>query len=559
MKRKTQRPRGQGTLYKRGNRGPYIGRWYDHEGRRRERSTRTTDRAAAERILARHIADTALRRDGVIDTRADVYAAAERRPLAEHLDDWANALTAKGVTTKQIAGLKSRVTAMAGATKANRLSDITASDFQAALGRLREGDKPRSIQTVQHYLRAMKQFTRWLHADGRLRDDPLAHLAGFNPATDRRRERRPLDTGELHWLITTTESAPMWRKLGGADRAMLYRVAVGTGFRASELRSLTPASFRLDDDAPGVLLKAGSSKHRRDDLQPIRTDLAELLRKWLAGRDAQEPLWPGRWNEKAAAMLRCDLRRARARWIRDTFCPAERRKRRDSDSLAILDANGHVVDFHALRATYITALVKGGASVKVAQQLARHSDPKLTMNVYTSLGIHDLGGALDALPNVGGSPTHTEPMRAVGTYDHSPIVDSDPRLKPRQLARETRRDGAIARGEQATLKGSAGKTNHTFSAGNCDDMRISAGESSIAPGRIRTCDLRFRKPLLYPTELRARIGVLRSTALRIMAGIFNRGSPRRSRSQLRRAGGCGKRLPRNQMLRDSRIILRATG
>jgi hypothetical protein len=243
MKRKTQRPRGQGTLYKRGNRGPYIGRWYDHEGRRRERSTRTTDRAAAERILARHIADTALRRDGVIDTRADVYAAAERRPLAEHLDDWANALTAKGVTTKQIAGLKSRVTAMAGATKANRLSDITASDFQAALGRLREGDKPRSIQTVQHYLRAMKQFTRWLHADGRLRDDPLAHLAGFNPATDRRRERRPLDTGELHWLITTTESAPMWRKLGGADRAMLYRVAVGTGFRASELRSLTPASF----------------------------------------------------------------------------------------------------------------------------------------------------------------------------------------------------------------------------------------------------------------------------------------------------------------------------
>jgi hypothetical protein len=25
----------------------------------------------------------------------------------------------------------------------------------------------------------------------------------------------------------------------------------------------------------------------------------------------------------------------------------------------------------------------------------------------------------------------------------------------------------------------------------------------IAPGRIRTCDPRFRKPVLYPTELRA--------------------------------------------------------
>jgi hypothetical protein len=40
-----------------------------------------------------------------------------------------------------------------------------------------KGDKPRS-KTVQHYLRAIKQFTRWLHADGRLPMDPLVHLAG---------------------------------------------------------------------------------------------------------------------------------------------------------------------------------------------------------------------------------------------------------------------------------------------------------------------------------------------------------------------------------------------
>lgn len=26
-----------------------------------------------------------------------------------------------------------------------------------------------------------------------------------------------------------------------------------------------------------------------------------------------------------------------------------------------------------------------------------------------------------------------------------------------------------------------------------------------APGKIRTCDPRFRKPMLYPTELRARL------------------------------------------------------
>jgi integrase len=494
MKRKAQRPRRAGSIFKRRDCGPWFIRWYDCQGRRRERSTRTTDRAAAERILAKHIADAALRRDGVIDARADVYAAAERRPLAEHLKDWRAAIVAKGVTRKQVVLLMSRAKSLLSTIGADHLSQLSPSAVQSAIAAMR--DKGTSLKTCNHYLRAIKQFSRWLHRDGRTRSDALVHVPSYNAATDKRRERRPLGTGELLWLISTTESTPMWRKLSGADRAMLYRVAVGTGFRASELRSLTPASFRLDGDSPGVLLKAGSSKHRRDDLQPIRADLAELLRKWLAGRDTQEPLWPGRWNEKAAAMLRCDLRRARARWVRDTFCPAERRKRRDSDFLGVLDADGRVADFHALRATYITALVKGGASVKVAQQLARHSDPKLTLNVYTSLGIHDLSGALDALPDIGSSPTQSEPMRAVGTYDHAPNADSSARPKSRQLARSTERYSARGRVEQPTLKGAASERNRTFSAGNCDGMRTSAGNCRISGVRTRTGDLRAMNPPL---------------------------------------------------------------
>ena len=217
MKRKTQRSRGAGSLYQRKSGAPWIGRFFDATGRRRELSTRTTDRAAAERILRKWIADAALRRDGVVDARADVYATAERRPLADHLDDWTGALTAKGVSQKQVATLKSRVTTLLDSSNAERLSGITASGVQAALGRLREGDNPLSVQTVQHHLRAVKQFTRWLHADGRLRDDPLAHLAGYNTATDRRRERRPLDADELYRLIATTETAPAWRELNGAD------------------------------------------------------------------------------------------------------------------------------------------------------------------------------------------------------------------------------------------------------------------------------------------------------------------------------------------------------
>ena len=35
-----------------------------------------------------------------------------------------------------------------------------------------------------------------------------------------------------------------------------------------------------------------------------------------------------------------------------------------------------IADFHALRHTYASRLVRHGVSVKVAQDLARHSDPR---------------------------------------------------------------------------------------------------------------------------------------------------------------------------------------
>ncbi len=132
----------------------------------------------------------------------------------------------------------------------------------------------------------------------------------------------------------------------------------------------------------------------------IRHDLAELLGGWLAHKPQDAPPWPGRWHEKAARMIRANLRLARARWIVATPDRQERRERWQSDTLAVVDDSGIVVDFHALRATYVTLLVKAGGSVKAAQELARHSDPKLTMNTYAKLGVHDLAGASDSLPGL---------------------------------------------------------------------------------------------------------------------------------------------------------------
>jgi hypothetical protein len=74
-----------------------------------------------------------------------------------------------------------------------------------------------------------------------------------------------------------------------------------------------------------------------------------------------------------------------------------------------------VIDFHALRGTYVSHLVASGASVKVCQTLARHSTPSLTIGIYAKASVHDLTGAVEALPDLNAAAPRTEALAATGT------------------------------------------------------------------------------------------------------------------------------------------------
>ena len=78
--------------------------------------------------------------------------------------------------------------------------------------------------------------------------------------------------------------------MNGPDRAMLYRVAAETGFRASELGSLVSESFKLDSDSPIVEVQAAYTKNGKAAPQCIRRELAELLRPWLAKKPQGLPV-----------------------------------------------------------------------------------------------------------------------------------------------------------------------------------------------------------------------------------------------------------------------------
>jgi hypothetical protein len=182
MRRRKQRSRGQGSLKKRTKHGPYIARWIDHEGRRRERSTRTTDRAAAERILAKLIADVALRRDGVIDPHLDATLNETRRDIADHIADFEARLIAAHRKPKHVAQTIRYIRTIVDAKGWTCAADINADGVNGFAADLRTlGERGRSARTIQAHLTAIKGFTKWLSAHHKLPRDPLVSVTKPKP------------------------------------------------------------------------------------------------------------------------------------------------------------------------------------------------------------------------------------------------------------------------------------------------------------------------------------------------------------------------------------------
>lgn len=136
-------------------------------------------------------------------------------------------------------------------------------------------------------------LSRWLWKDNRAREHVLAHLATSNPEGDRRRKRRTLTPTEAALLVEATEPGLIVLGMTGPDRAMLYALAIGTGLRSEELRTLIPERFDFDSDPPTVTVLAGYAKNRREAVQPLSHALADRLRPWVALKPPGRPVFKG--------------------------------------------------------------------------------------------------------------------------------------------------------------------------------------------------------------------------------------------------------------------------
>lgn len=413
--------------------GNLIVRYLDFDpvtGKRcqREKSVGSCDKALARALKSRCLAEARdhkaaaakwamLRREGLADTKSEQLARQSKKTLADHIEDFRMTMVAKERSAAHIANTISFCRQAFEACGFVYPADLDPVRLSAYITELKDrrpvpqresrvwGEKAvkarkgLSHRAVNGRITAMKAFATWLVRHERIRTNPLQLLQKLNAKIDPRHQRRALTDKELAALFQAANKGDTAFGIDGPDRATLYRLAVGSGLRDSEIASLTPTSFDLRDlGAATVTIEPAYSKHRERDVQPIARDLATEMKAYIDGRSLNRPLWSMPW--RTADMIRHDLAFARAAWLDQAPTPADREAPESESFCLYRDASDRVADFHALRHTFVTRLARAGVVPATAMRLARHKSIALTLEFYTHMLVSDAHAALDALPTI---------------------------------------------------------------------------------------------------------------------------------------------------------------
>lgn len=386
-----QRSKNTGSLFKRIPTGPWVAAWYDHTGKRRVRSTKTTDKATAERIVRQWIADAALRREGIIDPALDRFALEGRRPLSQHIEAYITHCRHAGQSAHHIIQKRRHLERLASGVRVERLVDLTVDALERHLAGMKDqGLSARSINFARQIILA---FASWCQRTGRLQANVLKVVPKQDEGRDRRHVRRPLTEEELGRLIEVARHR---------GRGCWYLCAALAGLRKGDMKNL----LWKDIDFRQNTITIACGKAHRTDVLPMHPQLADALRKRQVAALALPTAKVFPQVVTDATRLRDFLRAGLARRVpipnaTEKFVQYKyRRRRRPTTKIVTEDAEGRVIDLHALRTTLGTQLARAGVAPQIAQRIMRHSDYRTTLKHYTVLGLADTSAAVARLPSI---------------------------------------------------------------------------------------------------------------------------------------------------------------
>ncbi len=460
----------------------YVANYRDGEGFVQTVPTGCRDEDAARSVLGELERRSELVKARVLTPEQDNVANQQDVPFAEHVEAFVNRRTKRapnGVTLVGQNNSRARLTRLASECGFRVLSDLRSKVLDRWMrDRLADAMSPANINEFRNELVI---FANWCIRTKRLLVNPVNDVPKLDATANLGRKRRSMTEAELvkllrvaRWrplaefgrlrakeqaedgsaALDVTESKSKRRKWTyspltldgleaaverarerlkgnpqfiakqerlGRERALIFKTLVLTGLRKGELASVTVGQLDLDTNFALVTLNAADEKNRKGNSLPIRADLADDLRTWLATLQSERQGASDADGERIALTFQRDAGDALPLDTPLFTVPAGlvRILDRDLDAAGIpkRDERGWTIDVHALRHSFGTLLSKGGVTPRTAQAAMRHSDISLTMTTYTDPKLLDVQGALDALPSLplGSHPNGKENQRAQAT------------------------------------------------------------------------------------------------------------------------------------------------
>ncbi len=281
-------------------------------------------------------------------------------PLSEHLANYLYEKEQAWTSSKHYEMSSYRLNRLLKECSWCRISDVTVSSFAQWRSHQTVGAK-----TLNEWLSALRAFDKWLVRNEFLE---VRRFKDFEPlkVEGKTFERRVLTVEEFCHFLSCVED------LG---RKMVYVTAAYTGFRRAEISQIEWYDVHLDVNSPHIAARASTTKNRKDAEQNIPEFFVEALR---AFRPADALDTDKVFNVPSLKIFKSDLKRA---------------------GIPYKDARGNRRDFHSLRKLFGTLLQVQGTAPRVAQEMMRHSDRKLTDQIYTDIRLLPKKAAIDTLPD----------------------------------------------------------------------------------------------------------------------------------------------------------------
>lgn len=225
--------------------------------------------------------------------------------------------------------------------------------------------KAMAPRTIARKAAAIRRYFAWMTLHGLLATDPSA---GISSPRGPAKLPRILTADELQQLIDEPSAAALAQPAVAARDAAVLELLYGSGLRVSELCGLNLNSLELDRRRLTVWGKG--SKQR---VVPISEPAAQALSVWIG-------------SQREAFLLKFlkeSTGQSQAEFSQAMFHNRRLVRLNPRDVRRILDARSPIPTHpHALRHTFATHLLDGGADLRVVQELLGHSD-LATTQIYT--------------------------------------------------------------------------------------------------------------------------------------------------------------------------------